>query len=131
MKISGLRLAVVIVLMALGSGCSSFNKRWDEAVVRPVPIDNVTGPWEGRWQSHKGHGGGKLRCVIDPAASTDPHAPYVAHFRATFWGIFKGGYSIPLTRQEGTPITFAGEKDLGWLAGGNYTYRAEITPSTF
>lgn len=132
-----LRLTFALSFLTLfGGGCSSFNQKWEQALSRPVPTDDVSGPWEGKWQSQKGHGGGKLRCVIEPAPSAttnvaESNAPYVAHFRATWWGIFKSGYSIPLARQDGSPSEFAGEKDLGWLAGGLYTYRARITPATF
>ena len=115
-------------------GCSSFNRKWEQATSEPVPTDDVMGPWEGKWQSRKGHGSGKLLCVIEAAPQTagpSADAPYVAHFRATFWGIFKSTYSIPLTRHRDAENVFAGKKDLGWLAGGLYTYGAEITPTTF
>lgn len=125
---------VLFVLVATCGGCSSFNERWEQAVSQPIPTDDITGPWEGRWQSRKGHGGGKLKAVIEraPSAATAEEASYIAHFRATWWGIFKSSYSVPLThdRAAGGNV-FAGEQDLGWLAGGTYTYGAEITPTSF
>ena len=132
MTMKGIRLAIALSILLMTIGCSSFNKKWEQATAVSVPADDVVGPWEGKWQSRKGHGSGKLLCVIEQATDTnDPKAPYTAHFRATFWGIFKSSYSIPLTRQDGAANTFEGEKDLGWLAGGLYTYRADITPTTF
>ena len=132
---SGMRLVMVTSALMMVGGCSSFNERWAAATSRPIPTDDITGPWEGTWKSRKGHGGGKLRAVIErapEAPAADAAAEYVAHFRATFWGIFKSSYSIPLTHDRGaTGNVFSGEKDLGWLAGGLYTYGAEITPTTF
>jgi hypothetical protein len=132
MALNGIRLGLALFVM-LTCGCSSFNERWERAMSRPIPTDDITGPWEGKWQSRKGHGGGKLRAVIEPAseATAGENAPYIAHFRAAYWGIFKSSYSIPLARHRDAEHVFSGEKDLGWLAGGTYTYGAEITPTSF
>jgi hypothetical protein len=132
MTTKGIRLGLALSMLLMTIGCSSFNEKWEQAASRPIPADDVVGPWAGKWQSRKGHGSGNLLCVIEPATQTgDATAPYIAHFRATFWGIFKSSYSIPLTRQDGTPNAFAGQKDLGWLVGGLYTYSADITPTAF
>ena len=131
MSNQGMRLGLVLFLLT-ACGCSPFSQRWEEAMSRPIPTDDIAGPWEGRWQSRKGHGGGHLRAVIERVEATAAEAtPYIAHFRATWWGIFKSSYSIPLMRQSQEQHIFAGEKDLGWLMGGLYTYSARITPTTF
>jgi hypothetical protein len=130
------RLVVVLSVMILG-GCSSFNEKWEEAMSRPIPADDITGPWEGRWQSRKGHGGGRLRALIERAPVAEESdggepTPYVAHFRATWWGIFKSSYSVRLAHDRAAAgNVFAGRRDLGWFAGGLYTYGAEITPAAF
>ena len=85
----------------------------------PAP-HGLEGRWEGNWVSEgNGHQGG-LRCIITRKQDN----VYLADFHATFWKIFNFGYSIDLKAAEISPtrFQFAGDSDLGWLAGGKFHY---------
>ena len=121
----------LLVLAVMLTGCSRFERDWKAALAEPGPATrpgSVEGPWQGRWRSEAGHGGGELRCLL----RLREDGRYEARFRATFWGVFKAGYTVELTATP-QPIGWRveGEEDLGWLAGGTYEYEGEITVKQF
>ena len=116
------------ILVLLGSGCSTFHGKWKDAAARPIPSDDISGPWDGRWVSGKNGHTGRLRCVMTPAGE----GKYLAHFHATYWKILRVAYEVPFTAtNQGPQFSFSGTSDLGKLAGGTYTYEGTATPSQF
>ena len=118
-------------------GCSSFDQQWKS----PQPLTSwqsgqpLPGRWEGQWMSDSGHSG-KLRAIITPtqapsSATGSVGESYVANFQATFLGVLKGDYSVDLVATPGASTKFRGNKDLGWLAGGTYTYEGEASKGQF
>lgn len=71
---------------------------------------------------------GKLRCLL----SAEDDNRYRAHFRATYWKVFRFGYAVSLQfEQRDGGWRFTGEEDLGKLAGGVYRYEGQATPTNF
>jgi hypothetical protein len=125
--LSSSRLAVWGLLLLLGSGCSSFNRDWRQAAKQPPAPDELAGRWEGRWSSdYNGHNG-KLRCLMTRESPTE----YAARFRASYLGILRFEYTVPLQVSEQTDgWTFSGAADLGKAAGGVYHYQGAVTEGT-
>lgn len=99
----------------------------------PTPDDGIEGRWAGTWKScANGHTGG-LRCIV---TRTDA-GHFNADFRATYGWFFSFGYSMTMNVKATDGATrpsvvyFAGEADLGCLAGGRYTYEGKATPTEF
>ena len=89
---------------------------------------STEGRWEGRWVSQVNGHNGKLRCLL----TRESDDRYLARFRATYGGIFRFSYTVPLTFQahdSGWEVN--GGANLGKLAGGNYYYEGRITPTNF
>jgi hypothetical protein len=110
------------------TGCSTFNREYKSALAQPIPTDDISGPWEGRWLSDKNGHTGKLRAVLRRTSADE----YDAYFHATFWKFLQASYRVPLkVDQTGNRTTLSGQSDLGMLSGGVYTYEGEATPTTF
>jgi hypothetical protein len=122
------RIALLVTMVLLVSGCSSFNSEYKTALSQPIPTDDISGPWEGRWLSDKNGHTGKLRAVLRETSAGE----YDAHFHATYWKVLRASYRVPLkVDQTGIRTTLSGESDLGLLSGGVYTYEAEATTTAF
>jgi len=119
-------LAAAFLLFAL-TGCSTFDRDYQKAMAGGVPANSIEGPWEGRWQSHGGHGGDRLRAIITRTAPDTRHA----RFRAQYWGFLAGDEEVDLHITSSSPVRASGEADLGFWKGGVYRYDATITPSNF
>lgn len=122
------QLVVTLGIALLLCGCSSFNRDWSSAVKQPIPANNLSGPWEGRWISDVNGHNDKLRCLITEKSSN----AYEANFHATYKSVFHFGYTVPLqVQQKGSNFVFSGEADLGKMAGGVYTYQGAATATNF
>ena len=110
------------------AGCSSFHRDWKRAGLEPQGTNQVAGRWEGFWMSdHNGHNG-KLRCLI---TQTGEHT-YNARYHAKYRKILGFGYTVPLKVQRSNEVYhFAGEADLGKLAGGVYRYNGTMAGTNF
>jgi len=81
--------------------------------------DLLAGKWEGTWSSTSNGMSGSLRCTAVKAAD----GQYGAVFDAVFGKIFTFRSAVTLTvKVDGRLWRFSGQKDLGLLAGGVYTY---------
>jgi hypothetical protein len=116
-------------LLAAVTGCSTFDRDYQKALEAPrTSGEGIQGPWEGRWQSQGGHGGDKLRALLQQTAPDTYHA----RFRAQYWGIFATDQDVDLhVTSTAPPINASGEANLGFFKGGVYHYDATITPSQF
>jgi len=115
--------AIGLLLIACFCGCSSFNRDWRQAALRPDGENSVEGAWEGRWLSEVTGHQGSLRCLM----TQETNSWYQARFRAKFGGVFHFSYTARLEMQpHAIGWEFNGEANLGKL-GGVYYYEGRAT----
>ena len=56
--------SLALLLGLFASGCSTFHREWKQAAAQPLPIDDITGRWQGGWKSEGTGHQGALRCVV-------------------------------------------------------------------
>lgn len=122
-------LILLIVTAGLTMGCSKFTRRWRATDGESPPVGQVTGRWEGTWQSDVNRHRGRLRCMM---TQSGPEV-FEAWFQATFWKIVRSSYKVEL---EGVPqpdgsVVLRGEADLGWLGGGLFRCEGRADPVAF
>ena len=127
-----MKMTQAICALMLGmaaTGCSTFNREWKMAATEPRPVNDITGPWEGSWNSDKNGHSGNLRCLLSKIDDTH----YRARYKATYRKIMRFGYTLAMNVKHGTDnaYNFQGEADLGWWAGGVYHYEGQITSTNF
>ena len=122
--VRGVALAALLVL----SGCSTFNRDWKAAAVKPMLANSVEGRWEGKWHSdHNGHTGG-LRALVTKLDS----GQYEARFHATYAVVLSFSSTVNLdVRPAGGLQQFSGSADLGKAAGGLYHYEGKASATNF
>lgn len=132
--------AALAVVALTATGCS-FDRQWrdlkraqavaDDAQPTAGAADPLAGRWEGKWVSERTGHSGRLRAIITPVDSTT----YRVRYDAMYMGLLRFGYGMDLTASpgggKGGPITFAGEEDLGRLAGGVYRYKGTADGAKF
>jgi hypothetical protein len=127
-------MAVLLLVALGGAGCSTFNADFEKARTAapdsadPAPSAPMLGAWEGTWLSaENGHTGG-LRSI----ASALPDGRVEARYHATYGWFFTFEYTVPMTvDRDGAACRFQGSADLGWMAGGMYTYDGRVEGDTF
>ena len=128
--VRSLLTAACCLAMLMCVGCSgSFNKKFETAKAMPIPAsDPLVGAWEGSWEGTDGHTG-PLRAIVTPAGAD----AYKVQFHAGYMNLFTHQSTVTFTGQKvGNKFGFSGTTaDLGWLAGGTYTYAGTITPMRF
>jgi hypothetical protein len=90
----------------------------------------MAGRWEGRWQSDVNGHNDRLRAII----TAQTNGAYSARFHAEYKRVFRFrfSYTVPLTVTSGEDRwRFQGEADLGWYAGGKYTYEGFANATNF
>ena len=96
--------------------------------MQPILPSRLDGAWDGSWQSERNGHHGRLRCLMTPTTEQE----YRAHFDARFWKVLRYSYSVPLhVARAGEAFEFEGSADLGWLAGGLYSYRGHADGTNF
>ncbi len=126
-------LGVVPLLLGF-TGCSSFNREWKTTVVRAVKAHDIAGRWEGRWHSDANGHNDRLRALIT-AVETNHfdvkfHAAY-KHWMTLFLTVHFG-YTVRMEAMpDGSGLKFYGSEDLGFLAGGIYTYEGRADGTNF
>ncbi|MFP4139554.1 MAG: hypothetical protein ACOCZU_01620 [Planctomycetota bacterium] len=130
-------LAAVLLLAAAGGavrGCGE-GEEFVAPTTQPAdsdqPVDPLVGRWTGTWTSDGIHGSGELVSVIDKQGEGE----YLATFRARFGGglfsMTQRDVTLVITGRAGKRVTFKGEKDLGFMNGGVYTYVGHAEDGTF
>lgn len=123
-------LLVALAAAALSGGCSRFHRDWESRLQldRANRPEGMAGCWSGTWTSEtNGHHGG-LRCIMTPRGD----GRFSARFRATYCGILPFEQTVLLSAEErGGLWRFRGEENLGWLAGGVFTYEGEASGDRF
>ncbi len=105
-------------IAVLGTGCSSFDREWDNATA----ATGIEGRWVGRWHSDFNQHNDVLRCLVTRKEGDVYRTQFHAKYK---WGILpiSFGYELDMTVTETKgQYTFQGEADLGKLAGGLYKY---------
>jgi hypothetical protein len=130
LRTSAVKLAQAILpcllLGVFASGCSTFHREWKQAAIQPVPSHDITGRWEGVWNSEATGHHGTLRCVV----TQESPEKYRFLYRATWKKIFHGTYSVLQdVERDGDVFKMRGGADLGRLYGGRYEYEGEATPT--
>lgn len=127
-RVSLIRPILGLLVLWLSFGCSSFDKAWREAAEQSHPADHLSGAWSGEWKSEINGHNGKLRCVI----TAQKDNVYKARFHATYKKVLTFGYTVPLRVTEtNSGFRFAGDANLGWYAGGTYTYEGHADRTNF
>ena len=123
-------LFLAALLLCTG-GC--YEARWSAAGKQPTPASGIEGRWAGTWHSDaNGHAGG-LRCII---SDVTPQS-FKADFKASYAWVFTFTYETTMRIKAADAASrpgyayFAGDADLGWLAGGQYTYDGKVGPTEF
>jgi hypothetical protein len=127
---------LLLVAWALASGCSSFHRDWQRAMAQPVPVDDITGAWEGRWLSHANGHRGPLRAVIERLDTNTCRVQFRAHYNliAGKWLPVRYSYAVErleTMRDEKGLVKFRGAENLGCLAGGVYEYNGAANTTNF
>ncbi len=121
------RLSITLALGIL-TGCSTFNRDWNEEPARVIIPTDISGHWQGSWRSEVNGHHGALRCIV---RQEDEHH-YQARYRAIYGKIFSFEYTVPITVERSRDLfTFKGEANLGKLAGGIYDYEGTASPTNF
>lgn len=121
-------LALGLLLVAL-TGCSNFGREWRAAGRQPAPVTGIGGRWEGVWISEVNGHRGRLRAILTP----ETNQVWRARFHARYAGLLSFGYTVSLqtTAAADGEVRFAGEADLGKLAGGVYSYTGRASATHF
>jgi len=125
------RLVFGLVLLA---GCSTFDRDFEAGPlsISSAGVSDLTGRWEGTWESDENGHTGSLRCII-----TQGNSDYQARYYATYtWGFipFSFEYVIPTMavpegprKSIGGAWKLRGSAELGcWIAGGLYEYEGRV-----
>ncbi len=118
----------LLLLGLAATGCSTFNRDWKAAASTAAPANDITGRWEGTWQSEATGHHGELRSLVTHLAGGD----YQARYRAKYLRILSFSYPVRLkVAAAGDGFKFNGEADLGWYAGGRYQYESRASATNF
>lgn len=125
-RLSGVCLLLVFAFLA--TGCCSFERNWGCCQNYAHPGNDLAGCWEGNWHSDMNGHEGRLRAII----TKQDEGSYHAHFKASFAVIIPFEFEIPITTADDGGIqAFESSADLGWLAGGVYSYSGQAGECEF
>ena len=122
----GFQFFILILLFTSQLGCSTYHQKWSEA--KKLPPQGFEGAWDGRWISDVNGHNGRLRCVIEPVSGTRYRADFKAHYLGFLR--FRHAAILEVTATNGVQ-NFKGTANLGYFAGGVYSYEGSSTPSNF
>ncbi len=118
----------VVLLLTLCCGCTSiYNRKWERTTAQAGESYSPVGKWEGKWESVTTGHRGKLRCIVTDTDSAD----YEFHFWAT-WSLFAATWRLDLkTVSDEARTELRGEKNLGRLFGGIYSFEGTVEDDRF
>lgn len=123
-----------IPLVLILTGCSSFNREWREAATQPAKVNGITGRWEGRWHSDANGHNDQIRALITAVDTNHFDVKFHAAYKnwQTMYATVHFGYTVRMeAASEGSGVKFHGSEDLGFLAGGVYTYEGRADGTNF
>ena len=110
------------------SGCSTFESDWRAAQTFAHPAEDISGCWEGTWESETSGRHGKLRAIITRQDADS----YDVEIRTKYARILPVHFEVPVeVHDQGGFHLMQGEADLGWMAGGVFTYTGQSDPREF
>jgi hypothetical protein len=120
------------VLAIWTAGCSSFERAWRDAEQQPHSTTSIVGRWQGTWRSDVNGHNDQLRCLLTPLTN----GTYCARFHARYKRVipFTFSYTVPLmvtNASSSEVVQFRGSANLGWYAGGIYSYAGTASPINF
>ena len=123
-------LCTVRIIWIVG-GCS-FARAWRATEQSPHATNSIAGQWKGTWRSEVNGHNDQLRCIMTPLTN----GIYAARFHARYKKVipFTFSYTVPLTvTNSSSPsnFQFQGSANLGWYAGGIYTYEGIASLTNF
>jgi hypothetical protein len=128
MKMLRLTIPIAVASVALLSGCSSFQSQWNETIAAGSVPPGLAGAWQGTWRSDVTGHNDQLRCIVTKSAD----GAYNARFHAKYHTVLTFGYTVPLTASLTNDLYhFTGSADLGWFAGGLYTYEGAASATNW
>jgi hypothetical protein len=126
---------IYLIPLLLGfTGCSSFNREWQQAATQPAKATGITGRWEGRWQSQANGHNDRLRAIVTAADTNRYDVKFHAAYKhwLTLFITIHSGYTVRMeTTPDGGGLKFHGSEDLGFLAGGVYSYEGRADATNF
>lgn len=122
------RAVWIVMALTMLTGCSDFEKAWEQAASLSNPVGDFQGRWEGTWRSESNGHNGPLRAII----VRQDNGGYRTWFHAGYGGIFTFEHQITLNaRPDGNFHAFEGSADLGWLAGGVFHHSGKASDKLF
>ncbi len=122
-------LAQMLLLLA---GCSSFQGEWTKTLAAKKTTDGLTGPWQGTWRSESSGHNNILRCIVTRSGDGAYRARFHAKYKTPLQVTVSFGYTVPLSVQPTNDFWhFTGSANLGWLAGGVYSYDGTASATNF
>lgn len=122
------QVLLVALLVSVLTGCSSFNREYQQALTLPPAAGSIEGAWLGSWLSDKNGHHGELRGLITRVEGNT----HRTRFKARYWKIFSYTSEVDFEMQpHHDGFEFSGTKRLGWLAGGDYFYEGRVSPEKF
>ena len=116
-------------------GCSAFNYEWRQATRKPVPVNDITGRWEGHWKSQATGHNDRLRALISQVDTNQYDVKFHAAYKSETikWITIHFGYTVRMETKRSTNgvVEFHGSENLGALAGGVYTYDGSADATNF
>ena len=128
-----IQLGLLTLLLGV-TGCSSFNREWRDAAKQTAPTTGISGRWEGRWHSDANGHHDKLRAIITAAETNRFDVKFDAAFKhwLTLFITIHAGYTVQMEASISTNgVAFHGSENLGFLAGGLYTYEGRSDATNF
>ena len=129
------RFLWIFTVIVLFSGCSQYERRWNNPTLTAGGKDSLEGSYIGNWESAQYRGAqGRLWCILTRKSANQ----YLAEFKATWHAIFSSRHTVTLEVKgrkmaAGMPVTeFSGEAEIRmWIGSGRYRCKGQITGSQF
>jgi hypothetical protein len=124
----------ILCLPFLLSSCSTFNREWRQAGMKAARTGEITGRWDGRWHSGANGHNGQLRAIVTAAGTHHCDVKFDAAFAhwVTLFITVHADYIVRMEVGAATNgVSFRGSKDLGFFAGGTYTYEGWANVTNF
>ncbi|MFP4052262.1 MAG: hypothetical protein ACLFV7_00175 [Phycisphaerae bacterium] len=132
--LGGLVVALSTVAIGCARGCGEADPLAGEgpaATTQQAAVDPLIGRWEGQWNSDGIHGSGKLLSAIRKTGQGEYLATFVAKFGGGLFTHRSRDVVLTVTSRQDGRWEFKGQKDLGMLNGGMYTYTGSVDQDRF
>lgn len=125
-----------LIITTLASCSLGYERQWRKVAQSHAdsPPTDLTGAWEGTWESQSSGHKGTLKAIVTPApgkTSDTKASQYVFLYKATWKTILTGVIEATHEAQwKGGQCTLSGSKDLG-IFGGIFSFTGKATPKDF